>query len=147
MTESLPSQPTITPNNPMPTAENSPKRELGTPNDQGFIRDVVADADRPLSLLELPHIIDLVGVKIEYEIDSGDVQEYVRSIDIWIRGEILKRGLQETISSYERIVKEINNKLDITDDDRSQTKLDKMYLYLKHQIDAHELMELVKRFS
>lgn len=102
----------------------------------GGIEESVFDSkvERPLSIMEVPYSVEFFNLKDFKELndftDTHNIREGVSKLEKFVMDQITNNNLTETSSSYEEIIKEIFNKLNISDNETNISKFLKVVQYI-----------------
>jgi hypothetical protein len=108
--------------------------------------------EKPLALLEKPHLIEVMGLEDLYEKDINYTKRKVEVIDTWLKTMIKEREWKANVKSYVDLLAEVKEKLGISENELPLTVLNRLFDILDKALDNKKLskelgLKLIPTFS
>jgi len=108
--------------------------------------------EKPLAILKEAYIIEALGLQTHFEKDVDNTRSKVAVIDYFINQTIKKRGWKPNVKSYQDVLNEVLEKLNIHENELPLVKLNRIFDILEKVVEDEKLkkkigLDIIPTFS
>tara|TARA_Y100000310_G_scaffold328303_1_gene396234 strand:- start:645 stop:932 length:288 start_codon:yes stop_codon:yes gene_type:complete len=80
---------------------------------------------------KIPYGAELLEITPLLESNIDNCQEKIRELDVWVRGEMYRQGMKDTIASYQELVQNATKSLNLSSNLYRGERLNRLHAYFK----------------